>query len=191
MRRADIEVPNSPVAVSARGLLACYPRGSFYPLSTAVPSPTAGSLGPTFVSARAVALAVKLPCALTLAVRFPTALREPLNTSVTFWEVTAPVKLPTRYCPVTRLGLRLESRDIEGGIPRLPPPGPEPRLRRLPPILCTRSQNPIPGCSKAPRGLSVLSRVASIFAGATISPSPSPRQRPSRYAFRAGRNLPD
>ncbi len=32
MRRADIEVPNSPVAVSARGLLAFYPRGSFYPL---------------------------------------------------------------------------------------------------------------------------------------------------------------
>ena len=28
-----IEVPNLPVAVDARGRSACYPRGSFYPLS--------------------------------------------------------------------------------------------------------------------------------------------------------------
>ncbi len=47
------------------------------------------------------------------------------------------------------------------------------------------------GYSKAPRGLSVLSQVTRIFTGTTISPSPSSRQRPSRYAFRAGRNLPD
>ena len=52
-------------------------------------------------------------------------------------------------------------------------------------------QSPMSGCSKAPRGLSVPSRVTSIFTGTTSSPSPSLRQRPSRYAFRAGRNLPD
>ena len=46
-------------------------------------------------------------------------------------------------------------------------------------------------CSKAPRGLSVLLRVTRIFTGTTISPGPSLRQRPDRYAFRAGRNLPD
>ena len=47
------------------------------------------------------------------------------------------------------------------------------------------------GCSKAPRGLSVLSRVTSIFTGTTISPGLLLRQCPNRYAFRAGRNLPD
>src|SRR5512142_3071697 len=47
------------------------------------------------------------------------------------------------------------------------------------------------GCSKAPRGLSVLRRVMRIFTHATISPSLSLRQRSSRYTFRAGRNLPD
>ena len=52
-------------------------------------------------------------------------------------------------------------------------------------------QNPISSCSKAPRGLSVLSQVTGIFTGITISPSPSSRQRPDRYAFRAGLNLPD
>ena len=47
------------------------------------------------------------------------------------------------------------------------------------------------GCSKAPRGLFVLSRVTCIFTGTSISPDPSLRQRPDRYAIRAGRNLPD
>jgi hypothetical protein len=33
MRWVDIEVPNSAVDMNSRALLACYPRGSFYPLS--------------------------------------------------------------------------------------------------------------------------------------------------------------
>src|SRR5690606_4832354 len=45
--------------------------------------------------------------------------------------------------------------------------------------------------SKAPRGLFVLPRVARICTRSSISPGPSLRQRPDRYAFRAGRNLPD
>ena len=45
--------------------------------------------------------------------------------------------------------------------------------------------------SKGAQGLSVLSRVPSIFTGTTISLSLSLRQRPSRYAIHAGRNLPD
>ena len=61
----------------------------------------------------------------------------------------------------------------------------------LPPILYIIYQSPAPSCSKAPRGLSVLLRVTGIFTGTTISPSLLLRQRPNRYAFRAGRNLPD
>ena len=33
MRRADIEVPNTAVDVDSWAVSACYPRGSFYPLS--------------------------------------------------------------------------------------------------------------------------------------------------------------
>jgi hypothetical protein len=73
----------------------------------------------------------------------------------------------------------------------LPPPNLATRLLWLPPILYKTYQNPISSCSKAPWGLSVLSRVTCIFTGITISPGLLPRQRPSRYAFRAGRNLPD
>ena len=52
-------------------------------------------------------------------------------------------------------------------------------------------QNPISSYSKAPRGLFVLSRVTSVFTRTMISPSLLLRQCPNRYAFRAGRNLPD
>ena len=64
-------------------------------------------------------------------------------------------------------------------------------LLSLPPILYMNDQNPISDYSKAPWGLSVLSQVTGIFTGISISPSPLLRQCPDRYAFRAGRNLPD
>jgi hypothetical protein len=48
-----------------------------------------------------------------------------------------------------------------------------------------------PRCSKAPRGLFVLSWGTRIFTGTSISPSPLSRQCSSRYSLRAGRNLPD
>ena len=62
---------------------------------------------------------------------------------------------------------------------------------RLPPILYIIHQNSMSSCSKAPRGLSVLLQVTGIFTGTTISPSLLLRQYTNRYAFRAGRNLPD
>ena len=61
----------------------------------------------------------------------------------------------------------------------------------LPPTLYKRSGDAMTGFSKAPWGLSVLRRGMRIFTHATISPSLSLRQRSSRYAIRAGRNLPD
>src|SRR5262249_3548827 len=60
-----------------------------------------------------------------------------------------------------------------------------------PPILDNVPQTPTSSCSKGSRGLSVQPRVLGIFTETTVSPGPSKRQRPSRYAIRAGRNLPD
>jgi hypothetical protein len=70
----------------------------------------------------------------------------------------------------------------KGGVPLAP---------KLPPTLYIHTQFAVTGCSKAPRGLSVLLRVTRIFTGATFSPSFSLRQCPSRYAFHAGRYLAD
>src|SRR6187551_2680561 len=64
-------------------------------------------------------------------------------------------------------------------------------VQRLPPILRMHHLVSRPRCSKAPRGLFVLSWVTRIFTGTSISPNPLSRQRSSRYSFRAGRNLPD
>ena len=47
------------------------------------------------------------------------------------------------------------------------------------------------GYSKGSRGLFVLPRVISIFADIPISPDLGLRQCATRYAFHAGRNLPD
>ena len=49
----------------------------------ALPFGTTGSLAPTFVPARDVSLAVKLPSAFALNGWFPISLREPLHASVT------------------------------------------------------------------------------------------------------------
>ena len=70
----------------------------------------------------------------------------------------------------------------KGGVPLAP---------KLPPTLYIYIQFTMTGCSKAPRGLSVLLRIIRIFTDTTVSPSFSLRQFPSRYAFHAGRYLAD
>ena len=72
-----------------------------------------------------------------------------------------------------------------------PPPKLASRYLRLLPMLYKLHKHSISSYSKAPWGLSVLSRVTCIFTGTKISPSLSLRQCPPQYAFRAGRNLPD
>ena len=64
-------------------------------------------------------------------------------------------------------------------------------LPSLPPILHNAIQNSTPSYSKGPRGLSVLPQLTSIFTRTSISPGLWLRQWGSRYAIRAGRNLPD
>ena len=71
------------------------------------------------------------------------------------------------------------------------PLSPKAQVHSLPPILRISGPLSVASCSKAPRGLFVLARVTRIFTGTSISPGPSLRQRPDRYAIRAGRNLPD
>ena len=71
---------------------------------------------------------------------------------------------------------------------RAPPVG---GLLRPPPNLRRKGPKPIPGNSEASYGVSVQVQVVRIFTDMSISLSLSPRQCPDRYAFRAGRNLPD
>ena len=95
------------------------------------------------------------------------------------------VSVPTLQ-PAT-LGIQ----EDQGGISTTAPPMLAHRLRSLPPILHRSTRIPLPSYSKGSRGLSVLPRVLGIFTEISISLSPWLRQRGSRYAIRAGRNLPD
>ena len=86
---------------------------------------------------------------------------------------------------------RLEFQYRKDGIPTATPQKPKLLFPCVPSILCMQHRNPILGYSKAPWGLSVLSRVTGIFTGTTISPGGLLRQCPNHYAFHAGQNLPD
>ena len=88
-------------------------------------------------------------------------------------------------------GRRLGNQQSKSGIPPVTPHDLTAMLPSLPPILYMNYRISVLSCSKAPWGLSVLSRVTGIFTGTTISPGGLLRQCPNHYAFHAGQNLPD
>ena len=80
----------------------------------------------------------------------------PLNSSVTFWEETAPVKLPTSHGPPPGFtGSGLELKHSKGGVSALAPRVPENPLHSLPATLRMLGLNQILSYSKGSRGLSV------------------------------------
>ena len=89
------------------------------------------------------------------------------------------------------LTFRLGPKPCQAGISTTAPHTLTRTLHSLPAILHKQNPNAMASCSKAPRGLFVLLRVIRIFTHTSISPGPLLRQRSTRYAFRAGRNLPD
>ena len=98
---------------------------------------------------------------------------------------------PPDSVPAPDDGPRLDIQNNQGGISRATPPTLACQLQSLPPILHKLFRMSLSSYSKGSRGLSVFLRVIGIFTDTTISPSPSLRQRPSRYAIRAGRNFAD
>ena len=140
-------------------------------------SHTTGSLTPTFVTARPVGLAVRLAYAFTLYCMVSVHAEPTFERLRYFFGGDRPSQTAHLTMSLDRIhGRRLEFQYYKGGIPRLPPSEPKPGLPRLPPILCIQHRNPILGYSKAPWGLSVLSRVTGIFTGTTISPGGLLRQ---------------
>ena len=185
-------MPNLPVDVDSWGRSACYPRSTFYPLSDGHSTLSRRITRTDFrlcSTCRSRSQARLYSCALrTVADRPERTLRAP---PLHFRRRPPQSNYPPDTVRTPDHGRALGSRHDEGGIPRVPPRGLAPPLHRLPPILYTSYQLPMPSCSKGSRGLFVLPRVVRIFTNNTISPGPRLRQRPNRYAIRAGRNLPD
>ena len=192
MRWADIEVPNLPAAMDARGRSACYPRGTFYRLIDGPPTRNRRVTKPCFhicSSSHSHSEAPFWPYP-------PRAIANRTEGALGPLRYFLGGHRPSETAHLTRSldrihGARLECQHRKSGISLVTPSELASGVHRLPPMLHIPHQHPMPGYSKGPRGLSVPSRERGILTATTISPSLLLRQRPSRYAFRARRNLPD
>ncbi len=172
--------------------LACYPRGSFYPVSHGPSTRYRGITKPDFRPCSTRWSCSQAPfCLYTLRV-------VSIHPEGTFGRLRYLLggDRPSQTAHLARSPARLHGtglgpRHSQGGISPAAPPRLASQLLCLPPILHKLYPNAMPSCSKAPRGLFVLLRVGRIFTAIAISPGPSLRQCSGRYTVRAGRNLPD
>ena len=156
MRRADIEVPNTPVDVDSWGVSACYPQGSFYPLSDGPSTRNHRITKPDFrpcsscFSRSQLGLYVYTHCMISIHA-------EPSFERLRYFlggdrpSQTARLTVsPDRFH-----GRRLETQQTKGGIPRMTPHDLTAMFPSLPPILYMNYRISVLSCSKAPWGLSV------------------------------------
>ena len=149
-------MPNLPVDVNSWGRSACYPQGSFYPLSD----------GPS-IRHRRITNPDFRPCSTCWSrsqAPFCICARRLISNQSegTFGRLRYSLggDRPSQTAHLTLSHPRfhggwLESRYIKSGIPRLPPQKLTPLFLRLPPILDIMCRNPVSSYSKAPWGLSV------------------------------------
>jgi hypothetical protein len=138
--------------------LACYPQGTFYPLSDHASTSHGRVTKPCFRTCLTCQSRSQAPlclCTRRLIANQPEG---------TFGRL--------RYT----LGPKLETRNLQAGISTLTPPRLAPQLPSLPAILHNKVQIPTSSYSKGPWGLSVLLHLTSIFTRTSISPSPWLRQ---------------
>ena len=171
--------------------LACYPQGSFYPLSDGPSTRDHRITKPDFRPCSTCLSRSQAPFCLYTLRAISDRAEGTFGRLRYFLGGDRPSQTARLTMSSSLLFLELELRYIKGGIPTLTPLKLALQILSLPPILYMMHQNTMPGYSKAPWGLSVQSRVTCIFTGISISPGPSLRQCPDRYTFRAGRNLPD
>jgi hypothetical protein len=185
-------VPSEVVDVNSWTSPACYPRGSFYPVSHGPSTQYRGITKPDFrlCSTRwSCSQAPLCLCTLRLVSIQPEGTFGRLRYLLGGDRPSQTACLARFPCPIGGQGLG--SKHAQGGISPSAPPTLARQFHSLPPILHRPCPNSMPSCSKAPRGLFVLLRVGRIFTAISISPGPSSRQCSSCYAVRAGRNLPD
>jgi hypothetical protein len=182
-------VPNAAVDRNSWAASACYPRGSFYPISH----------GPS-TRRRRITLPDFRPCSacwphsqahFCQCTRRTISIRPEWTFGRLRYLLGGDRPSQTTRLTWSLLGGRLEQQCEKSGISPTAPEGLTPFLLSLPPILHITHPRPMPGCSKAPRGLFVPLRDTRICTGPAISPCPWLRQFSGRSAIHAGRNLPD
>ena len=149
-------MPNLPVYVDYWGRSACYPQGSFYPLSDGISTHyhlitnSDFRLCSTCWSRSQASFCVYTHCAISVRAELTfERLRYSLGGD-------RPSQTAHLTLSLSRIhGSWLETRSIKSGIPRPPPQHLTTLLLRLPPILYIMLRISISSYSKAPWGLSV------------------------------------
>ena len=156
MRRADIEVPNLPVDVDSWGRSACYPRGSFYPLSDGPSTRYHRITKPDFRPCSTCRSRSQAPFCLCTLRTISDRSEGTFGRLRYFLGGDRPSQTAhLTVSPDQIHGRRLETQQTKGGIPRMTPYGLTTILLSLPPILYMIYRISVLSCSKAPWGLSV------------------------------------
>src|SRR5215211_1864178 len=94
MRRADIEVPNHPVDMDSWGRSACYPRGTFYPLSDTASTCRCRVTSPSFRSCSTRRSHSQAPLSTSTRHLFPNQGGGTFGPPLYFWGGNPPIKPP-------------------------------------------------------------------------------------------------
>ena len=149
-------MPNLPVDVNSWGRSACYPQGSFYPLSDGPSMRCRRITKPDFRPCSTRLSRSQTPfclCTLRMVSIHAEGIFGRLRYSLGGDRPSQTAHLTLSPCPSS--GTRLELRSNKSGIPTSAPRILAYTSLRLPPILYMLHQNSISGYSKAPWGLSV------------------------------------
>ena len=164
-------MPNPSVDVNSWEGSACYPRGSFYPLSAGLSTQNRQITKPCFRTCLTCPSHSQAPlylytrCAITDRAEGTFGrLRYILGGDRPSQTAHQTLSLPQFH------GYKLESQIDKGGISRATPRTLTSPVQSLPPILHMPIQDTMSSYSKAPRGLSVFLRVPCIFTGTPFSP---------------------
>ena len=150
-------MPNLPVDVNSWGRSACYPRGTFYPLSDGASTCNHRITKPDFRLCSTRLSHSQAPLylyALRMISNHAEGTFGRLRYSLGGDRPSQTARQTLSFPPFA--ADKLETQSTKGGISRPTPPRPKPRFHSLPPILRMVNQISMPSCSKGPRGLSVL-----------------------------------
>ena len=174
-------MPSDVVDVNSWTSPACYPRGSFCPLSHGPSTRYRGITQPDFRLCATCPSCSQAPlCLYTRSVGFHSTRGNLWAPPLLFRRRPPQSNCPPATVSTPDLWTGLGPRRTQAGISPLAPPTLARQVPRLPAILHRLRPNAMTSCSKAPRGLFVLLRETRIFTRTSISPGPSLRQCSTR-----------
>ena len=149
-------MPNTPVDVDSWGVLACYPRRTFYPLSDG-PSTQNHRITMTVFRLCSTCQSCSQAGLCHCTQQLISDQLEPTFARLRYFLGGDRPSQTTHHAGSRSLiqGTRLDTRTQKGGISRLAPPELAPWLQSLPPILHIQCLIPLQSYSKGARGLSV------------------------------------